>query len=86
MRQVILFGSCARGDETADSDIDLCLVFADSEEITSRRMLIYKGYLRCIDEYNRDLVFCKQTHLLSQECLLYKLINRDGKVLVDFST
>lgn len=83
LRRVILFGSCARGEETESSDIDLCLVFDDTAEITSRQMRLYKGYLRCVDEYERDIVFCNQKHLVNQEQLIYRMINRDGKTLLD---
>lgn len=83
LRKVILFGSCARGEETKDSDIDLCLVFDDSAEITSRQMLLYKGNLRCVDSHDRDIVFCNQKHLVNQEQLIYRMINHDGKLLLD---
>ena len=84
LRRVILFGSCARGEETENSDIDLCLVFDDAAEITSRQMRLYKGYLRCVDEHKRDIVFCNQKHLLNPDQLIYRLINRDGKTLLEF--
>lgn len=74
------------GEETENSDIDLCLVFEDDTNLTSREMILYKASLHCVDEYARDIVFCTQKHLLEQKYLLYRLINRDGVELEVFSS
>ncbi len=86
LQKVILFGSCARGEETVDSDIDICCVFDNSEKISSASLLKFKGFLRCVDEYDRDIVFCNQWQLTEPTQLLFKHINRDGKILLDFTT
>ncbi len=42
---IILFGSRARGDSTAKSDIDLCLVLAPDKDSTEERLRIRLTYL-----------------------------------------
>jgi len=36
--KVILFGSCASGEETADSDIDLCVLTPEKDDGDGRRL------------------------------------------------
>jgi len=41
--QVIVFGSCARDEETFDSDTDICIIFKD--ELPREDIMYYRGEL-----------------------------------------
>lgn len=89
--QVLLFGSLARSKITHKSDIDLCLVFEDGTEMTSREMRIFRSCLRgaSLDDggdVETDVVTCTRSRLDAETCLLYKEINRDKVVLGSWET
>lgn len=76
--EVLLFGSLARSSITMKSDIDLCLVFEDGVEMTSREMRTFRGMLRGASlAVDIDVVTCTISQLESNSCLLYQEINRD---------
>lgn len=76
--QVLLFGSLARSSITMKSDIDLCLVFENDIEMTSREMRTFRGMLRGASlDVDIDVVTCTISQLMSNSCLLYQEINRD---------
>lgn len=76
--QVLLFGSLARSNITVKSDIDLCLVFEDGNNLNSREMRTFRGLLRGASlAVDIDVVTCTVSQLKSNSCLLYQEINRD---------
>lgn len=80
--QVFLFGSLARRRINKKSDIDMCIVFDDNTNLTSREMRTFKGELRGVSNYpETDVVVCTRSQLSAQRCLLYREINRDKVVL-----
>ena len=82
--KVILFGSRARGDNTADSDYDI-LILSDSNE--NERKITTKVYKQLYEEHlNKeiDLIAAsteKMNRNLDTNGFIYKNINDEGVVL-----
>lgn len=82
--QILLFGSLSRSDVTRGSDVDLCLVFVDGTDMTSREMRTFRGELRAQSStVETDVVTCTKSQLKSNSCLLYQEINRDKIILAE---
>ncbi|MEG1742485.1 MAG: nucleotidyltransferase domain-containing protein [Acetivibrio sp.] len=73
---IILFGSYARGEEKAGSDMDLLV-------ITKREVdRILKGKLCSrFEEKNMDLVFYTRDTFQTSQCLLVQQVKQEGIVL-----
>ncbi|MFA9463385.1 MAG: nucleotidyltransferase domain-containing protein [Velocimicrobium sp.] len=73
---IVLFGSYARGEERATSDMDLLVI---TEKETSR---LLRGELCSLfDERNMDLVFYTLEQFKHSECLLIQKVKQEGIVL-----
>jgi predicted nucleotidyltransferase len=70
---VILFGSHARGEASADSDVDLCLVLASD---TTPKLTMSRTRLAYLAEDKLDLVIFQQLPLHIKSRVL-----KEGKVL-----
>ncbi|HHW06701.1 MAG TPA: nucleotidyltransferase domain-containing protein [Clostridia bacterium] len=85
-RLIILFGSCARGVATPNSDIDLCVVLEDrldvKERVTLRSNLLPE--ILELTDFEVDLFLCGiqewEEHKGNPGTLIGK-ISREGKVL-----
>jgi len=62
--KIILFGSFARGDYGARSDLDLLVVLAHSDQSPQQR---YTDFLRCVSNYPTDLLVLTQADLASRQ-------------------
>lgn len=65
-QKIILFGSAAQGIDTADSDVDLCILTAEKEEaremvrkakLRRKIQVVYKNYLEWVKLKKEDRVF-----------------------------
>lgn len=81
-RQIILFGSVARGDETVDSDLDLLVVF---DQIHGRRRDLAVEIQRALDEIGApvDVVVTDRADLDRRATIpgLLRQALRDGQVI-----
>jgi predicted nucleotidyltransferase len=90
--RIILFGSYARGEQTAKSDIDLLIIKKDLPKGRVGRDIL--GDLHMDFYYNHigiavDLLIVDSERyevLKDQIGLVYKPINREGKVIFDART
>lgn len=73
---VILFGSYARGEEKATSDLDLLLLTAEPVE-----RLVRGGLCSSFEEENIDLVFYTTEQFRESECLLVQQVNKEGIII-----
>ena len=86
VEKIILFGSYARGEETDESDIDICVVFYD-ESFKNRKL--YKNMLSWIGDVECDYDACIQIVKTTKESYdnkdiyLYTNVERDGVVWYD---
>lgn len=75
-KEIILFGSYARFEQTIQSDLDILLL--TSCEVDQ----VQRGYLASVFEENKaDLIFCTLEQFMSSNCLLYENIRKDGIML-----
>jgi uncharacterized protein (UPF0332 family)/predicted nucleotidyltransferase len=76
VERVILFGSKARGDEDAESDVDLLVVTRNGRDEVKRLL----GHLTEDDPYLQTLVFSAEDYQTSRRLLLplYVNVRRDG--------
>ncbi|MGL5675999.1 MAG: nucleotidyltransferase family protein [Cellulosilyticaceae bacterium] len=80
VRQIILFGSCARGTYKVTSDIDLLVI---TEESVSR---VVRGDIACeldeeIDGVRTDVVFYAREVFEASDSLLCNQIKKEGIIL-----
>lgn len=86
LQKIILFGSCARGEETENSDIDLLLVFSEDIKNVPRYLKLYR-ILRSMatsDELydaEADLKFCIGDDWITSDATIYRCIRKDGVVV-----
>ena len=73
---IILFGSHARGEEIATSDLDIMAITKEETERLLRGELCSK-----FDENNMDLVFYTLEQFRESECLLVQQVKQEGIVL-----
>ena len=88
--QVILFGSRARGDATAESDYDLIVVEAGSFDEGRSRLAEAARLYRTLAEFNVEvdvLVYCRSDVARWRDSLNHVLARalREGRVLYDRS-
>lgn len=76
IRYIILFGSYARGEEKATSDLDI-LVLAEQEIPREIR----GGLSSEFEEENIDLVFYTMKQFEASDCLLVSQIRKEGIVV-----
>ena len=76
LRYIILFGSYARGEEKATSDLDILLL--TEQEITRE---IRGGLSSECEEKNIDLVFYTMEQFDASDCLLISEIRKEGIVV-----
>jgi predicted nucleotidyltransferase len=84
--KIILFGSCAKGYVTKDSDIDICVVLKEKMEGKERASFRNKFLLDMIEitDYEIDLFICSQDEWDRKHRDLGTFIGRiykEGKVL-----
>ncbi|MDK2808550.1 MAG: polymerase beta, Nucleotidyltransferase [Clostridiales bacterium] len=76
LEYIVLFGSYARGEEKAASDMDIMVV---TREVVSRTA---RGELCSVfDENNMDLIFYTLEQWKASDCLLVNRIQREGIVI-----
>lgn len=83
LRGVILYGSCARGDFQADSDIDIMILLdVPTEEINKERKRIYDTSDQLDLEYDVVLAPVFQNYQVYQECMsasvFYQNVQKEG--------
>lgn len=76
LEYIILFGSYARADEKATSDIDLLVITGGETERLLRGELCSK-----FEEENVDLVFYTAEQFTESQCLFVKRVKEEGIVL-----
>lgn len=75
-----LFGSLSRSDIRYNSDIDICMTFADGTDLREHQLVVFKGMVRSISEdVPIDVVCCCDSTLFSSEKPLFKEIRKDGR-------
>lgn len=83
-RQIILFGSVARGDDTADSDVDLLVIF---DEISGRRRDLATEIQRALADIGApvDVIVTDRADLdrRAQVPGVLRMALRDGQVVHD---
>ncbi|MSS64518.1 nucleotidyltransferase family protein [Velocimicrobium porci] len=76
LQYIILFGSYARGEETATSDIDILVI---TEKPTERFL---RGELCSeLEEEQVDLIFYTLNQFRSSDCLFVRQVKKEGVVL-----
>lgn len=76
LHYIILFGSYARGDEKATSDLDLLVL---TEQEISRE--IRGGLCSEFEEENMDLIFYTMKQFEDSDCLLVSEVRKEGIVI-----
>lgn len=76
---MILFGSRARGDARANSDVDLLLVVADDRDLTQAGLAAHRAIFP--PQVGFDILPMRETDFLSGETLLARVARREGVVL-----
>ena len=85
-KKIILFGSCAKGIISIDSDIDLCIVLESNLNLQERAELRGELLKDLIDitEHEVDLYICGEEQWINQHkdrATFIGKICREGKVL-----
>jgi predicted nucleotidyltransferase len=73
---IILFGSYARGEERATSDMDLMVITENEVDRVLRGGLCSK-----FDEMHMDLIFYTLEKFKSSDCLLVNQVKQEGIVI-----
>lgn len=76
VEKIVLFGSYARFEQTASSDLDILVL---TEKDVPRELR--GGLCSVFDENNADLVFYTVDRFQQSSCLLVKKIKKDGVLL-----
>lgn len=79
--RVVLYGSYARGDYHAESDVDYLVVLRDEVVKSYREILVMSGPLSDISDAHNVLVSVKPTSLfkyLNSELFFYEDVRREG--------
>jgi predicted nucleotidyltransferase len=82
--QIILFGSCARGDNTEKSDIDLLVVKKDLKNGREINNMLYRAFFENKITIPVDLIsidYDKYIELNNETGYIYKTIKEQGKIL-----
>lgn len=84
LKEVILYGSCARGDYGADSDVDIMVLLSVPREmINTERKLIYDVSDKLDLEYDVVLTPVFQNHEFFQKYMsasaFYQNVQKEGK-------
>ena len=85
LNRVILFGSYARGDFHAESDVDYMLVLNDTEVRTGQEIWIFGGSMSDLTDKYNVMVSVKPTSLIkysTSELFLYQEVRREGIAVV----
>ena len=67
IEQVIIFGSCARNEETCDSDTDICIIFKD--ELPREDIKLYRTALNKKFAFNYKMptdIIIKSKHIFNR--------------------
>ena len=78
-KQVVLFGSHARGEATASSDVDLLFIFADGTNLLQAGLAAYKALFPPV--YSFDILPINETDFANGETLIARIAAREGRVL-----
>jgi predicted nucleotidyltransferase len=82
--KIILFGSYARGDNRADSDIDILIIMKDLENERKITGTLYKELLKENISIPIDFLaidYNKYNKLKNEIGYIYKTIEREGQIL-----
>jgi predicted nucleotidyltransferase len=77
--QVLVFGSRARGDATADSDVDLALIVPD--QVSRREALRAAIKATAVRDLPLDLVVLAHSNWTQGRSLLARQIRQEGQVV-----
>ena len=78
-KRVILFGSHARGEATANSDVDLLLVFKDGTNLMQAGLAAYQALFP--PSCGFDILPMSETDFNNGETLIARVAAKEGKVL-----
>lgn len=84
VNDVILFGSCARGEQTYESDIDLLLILQEEFLTVKEKLRIPFRLIKCevngeeLDDPDIDLKILIGDEWKTSQMTFYKNIRRDG--------
>jgi predicted nucleotidyltransferase len=84
--KIILFGSYARGDNQADSDIDILIIVKNLKNEREVTGLLYKSLLKEDIAVPVDLLAIdneKYDKLKNRNGYIYKTIEQEGKILYE---
>jgi predicted nucleotidyltransferase len=84
--QIVLFGSYARGDNTAGSDIDLLIIKKNLKNGREISGSVYKAFLKNDIGVPVDLLtidYNRYIALSNEIGYIYRTIRREGKVIYD---
>lgn len=86
LEMVILFGSCARGEASYSSDVDLLLIFSERIESVPRylkkyRILRSEASVNELNDAEVDFKLCIGNSWLTSTATIYQCIRRDGIVI-----
>jgi len=83
LRGIVLYGSCARGDATADSDIDLMVLLDDPIELApDLRRIVHALYpLQLQVDQPIHFLPASVADFEAQQFSLYRNVKREGVVL-----
>ncbi len=84
LAQVILFGSYARGDFRAESDVDYLIVLNDDEVKSGREIWFFGGTASDLTDKFNVFVSFKPTSVkkyLTSDLLFYQNVRREGKTI-----
>ena len=85
-QRIVLFGSCARGENTDDSDIDILVLMKNigNERVITKQL--YRGLLNEDIESPVDFIVADydKYHLLKDRIgYIYRTIEHEGKIIYD---
>ncbi|AUD04767.1 nucleotidyltransferase domain-containing protein [Spirosoma pollinicola] len=84
LAQVVLYGSYARGDFRAESDIDYMVILNDTEVKSANEIRYMIDAVYDLSEKHTTLISVKPTSLkkyLQSDLFLYQDVRREGKVV-----
>ena len=85
LNRVILFGSYARGDFHANSDVDYMLVLNDTEVRTGQEIWVFGGSMSDLTDKYNVMVSVKPTSLIkysTSDLFLYQEVRREGIAVI----
>lgn len=84
--RVILYGSLSRGEEEANSDIDIFILVKNEKDKEKATDLVHKLNLSLLPQFGNvisDLIYSEKEWKLKKNSDLLKQIQTDGKIIID---